>query len=216
MSEEFNWIDRERGILTERDRRFLLGELENELSQNARTTKYYNIRQRVTNAIYDFYILARFLPNADIQQIFEPAYKWSRKKRHLNEEGRQSSYPHFSEFLESWTYLFELYAHGMYSSRMSESRELMVDVLTEGIERGTRKYQFDYLSTYQNVAADFSMQSGERVFQDEYLEQVASTLPRNPDEIAERIFRLYRQRKIPSDVANRWMEEFVRSPGIDR
>lgn len=215
MSEEFDWVERERGILTERDRRFLLGDLDEELSQNARTTKFYNIRQRVTDAIYDFYLLARFLPNADIQQIFEPAYEWSRKKRHLNEQGRQSSYPHFSEFLEAWTYLFEFYTHGMYASRMAESQELMEELLMQGVERGVRKYQFKYLSTYRPVTANVAVQSGERLFQDDYLDHVAERLPQDPDQIAEQILQLHRQRKIPSKVANTWIEEFVHTPGLE-
>lgn len=52
--------DRERGIFTERDRRFLAGELDEELTDNQRRQKRYRLRRRLYNAIQDLAYLQHF------------------------------------------------------------------------------------------------------------------------------------------------------------
>lgn len=54
MSQNDNYTERDRGILTERDREYLLGEIDDELSENAEYQKRYQIRQRIRNAMLDF------------------------------------------------------------------------------------------------------------------------------------------------------------------
>lgn len=61
--------NRDRGILTEEDRKFLLGETEYENPQSARRSRA-RIRQRVTDALLDFEIL-RYLEVRDRDQIFQ-------------------------------------------------------------------------------------------------------------------------------------------------
>lgn len=51
---------RERGIFTERDRRFLAGELEEELTDNQRRQKRYRLRKRLYHAIQDLAYLEYF------------------------------------------------------------------------------------------------------------------------------------------------------------
>ncbi|MFC7187595.1 hypothetical protein ACFQMK_12000, partial [Halorubrum yunnanense] len=51
----------------------LLSEINNVLHKS--------VRERIKNALYDFHIIAQNLPLADIQQLFEPAYDWSRERR---------------------------------------------------------------------------------------------------------------------------------------
>lgn len=52
--------ERERGIFTTRDRQFLLGELDEELDENARRQKRYRLRKRMYHAIQDLAYLNRF------------------------------------------------------------------------------------------------------------------------------------------------------------
>lgn len=44
MSDDLDWIHRDRGILTERDREILTGKAGAAISQNALNQRYYNIR----------------------------------------------------------------------------------------------------------------------------------------------------------------------------
>jgi len=63
--------DRQRGILTPADRRFLRGKKELSSEQSRRDARY-RIRQRLKNAFLDFSILFSNLDRRDRGQIFEP------------------------------------------------------------------------------------------------------------------------------------------------
>lgn len=213
MSGEVDWIHRERGVLTERDREILTGKAGADLSQNALNQRYYNIRNRIENAILDFQILARNLPVADYRQIFEPAYEWSRKRRHLNEEGRRSTTPELSPLLQGWLSLFEFYTYGMYAGEMAETRGLMRSLIEAGLEHGFRDYQHDNRQTYREVNSSLSLEYGSAVLWRNQMWNIKNDLTDDPSEAAEEILLLNRQRKIPHRVASDWFNEIVRSPG---
>jgi len=64
------YINRDRGILTKRDREFLLdSDVRDELDSNEVNQKRYNIRQRVRNSLLDFTALLS-LREEDIELIF--------------------------------------------------------------------------------------------------------------------------------------------------
>jgi hypothetical protein len=212
MSDGFDWIERDRGILTKRDREILTGDFDEDLTENALYQRYYNIRNRIKNAIIDFHLLSRHLPLRDIQQVFDPAYDWSRERRHLNEQGRSSTTPDLSVFLQSWMNLFEFYAYGMLAGDMEETRELMRGLIIEGLERGIRGYQFENYETYQDISYSVSVEYGKKVFQENYLRQIQRDLPNEADEAAKQVMDLYRQKKIPYQFASQLIEHYVQSP----
>lgn len=215
MSDEFDWVHRDRGILTERDREILVGESGTDLSQNAVYQRLYNIRNRVENSLYDFYLLAQYLPHTDKRYIFEHAYKWARKRRDLNSQGLTSTSPDLSPFLWSWLSLFQFFSYGMYAGGMKETQPLMEGLIENGIERGYRQYQHENFENYREVAASFSVDYGNLVRRDNYLRGVENNLPNEPSDIAERVMNLYFKRKIPRHVANHWIEKYVQSPNLD-
>ena len=63
-------IDRPPGILTPEQRRLLLGEGDEELSEEAIRSRRYRIRRRVKEALTDFLILD-YLPDQDQKIVFE-------------------------------------------------------------------------------------------------------------------------------------------------
>jgi hypothetical protein len=62
-------FDRERGIFTPRDRRFLAGELDDELSETARRQKRYRLRKRTYHALQDL----AFLEEMETRDLFHIA-----------------------------------------------------------------------------------------------------------------------------------------------
>lgn len=64
--------DRERGLLTEADREFLLGEVEMEHEQSTRNAAA-RIRRRIENGILDFDLAVHYLDERDRRQVFERA-----------------------------------------------------------------------------------------------------------------------------------------------
>lgn len=215
MSEEFDWVDRDRGVLTERDREILLGRAGEDLDRNAQNVRRYNIRERVRNSLYDFHIIAQHLPLVDIQQLFEPAYDWSRDRRRLDEEGRTSTQPEIDQLLWSWLALFEFFSYGMYAGGKRETQVLMQALVESGIERGYREYQHDNLQTYREIDVDLGLNYGNLVLRNNYLRSVQQELPSETPEIAKEVLRLRRLRKISQADASRWFEEFVRKPEFD-
>lgn len=215
MSEEFDWVDRDRGVLTERDREILLGRAGEDLDRNAQNVRRYNIRERVRNSLYDFHIIAQHLPLVDIQQLFEPAYDWSRDRRRLDEEGRTSTQPEIDQLIWSWLALFEFFSYGMYAGGKRETQVLMQALVESGIERGYREYQHDNLQTYREIDVDLGLNYGNLVLRNNYLRSVQQELPSETPEIAKEVLRLRRLRKISQADASRWFEEFVRKPEFD-
>ena len=215
MSEEFDWVERDRGVLTKRDREILLGRAGNDLDKNAQNVRRYNIRERIQNALYDFHIIVQNLPLADIQQLFDPAYDWSRNRRRLDEEGRTSTQPEIDELLRSWLSLFEFFSYGMYAGGKQETQVLMEGLIEGGIERGYREYQHDNLQTYREIDVNIDLNYGNLVLRNNYLRGVQQDLPSETSEIAKEVLRLRRLRKISQKDASRWFDEYVQQPEFD-
>lgn len=215
MSDEFDWVERDRGVLTERDREILLGRAGENLDKNAWNVRRYNIRERIKNSLYDFYIIAQYLPLADIQQLFEPAYDWSRERRRLDEKGRTSTTLDLDQLLWSWLSLFEFFSYGMYAGGKPETQVLMQGIVEGGIERGYREYQHDNLQTYREIDVDLGLNYDNLVMRNNYLRGVQQDLPSETSEIAKEVFRLRRLRKISQADASRWFDEYVQNPEFD-
>lgn len=215
MSDEFDWIHRDRGILTKRDREILVGESGEELSKNALNQRAYNIRKRIQQAIYDFQLIAQQLRTTDIRQIFEPAYEWSRERRRLDDQGLTSKNPEITPLLWGWLGLFEFFSYGMYAGGKPETQILMKALIQDGIERGFRQYQHDKSQTYEEIDASLSLQYGNPVLQNNHLRSIRNDLPKEPNKVAEQVMRLHRERKIPQNIASHWINEFVHHPGQD-
>jgi len=215
MSEEFDWVERDRGVLTERDREILLGSAGENLDKNAWNVRRYNIRRRIKNAICDFYIISQYLPLKDIQQLFEPSYDWSRERRRLNEEGRTSTSPDSDPLLWGWLHLFEFFSYGMYAGGKPETQILMQILVEEGLERGYREYQHDNLQTYRETDVVLGFNYENPLLRSNYLREVKQDLPSETSAIAEEILQLRGQKKISQAVADRWFDEYVRKPEFD-
>jgi hypothetical protein len=69
---EFTDPTRPRGILNERERRYLLGESDIEPRSQAERDIRATIRSRLRHAIYDFALLFTHLEDRDIEQVFNP------------------------------------------------------------------------------------------------------------------------------------------------
>lgn len=209
MSDDFDWVEREKGILNERDRRYLLGELNDELSDNAKNVRRHKIRERLENAIYDFSLLARGLPYKDIRQVFDPVDDWSRERRRLDIQNRESTSPDVSPFIQSWVELFEFFTISMYANGMPESRELMNGIIESGIERGYRNYQRHTLGDYREVDVGLTIQTSEPITWESYIRQIADDLPDNASDSYAQIRDLYRRKYITYGHAQWLIDNFV-------
>jgi len=211
MNESYDLVERDKGILNKRDRRFLLGELDEELTDNAQNVRRYEIRNRLENAIYDFQLLARRLPYKDIRQVFDPVDDWSRERRKINEEFRESRSPSTNPFIQSWIELFEFFTISMYANGMPESRDLMAQMIKVGIEKGFRRYQLAVSDFYQGIDTELTIQYTNPVTWETYLEQIVQDFPNAPSERYAEIKKLYDANHISYNQAMYLYEGFVKN-----
>lgn len=115
-------------------------------------------------------------------------------------------------FLYGWLSAMEFLAYGMHAGGKAEVRALMRDLVDRGIERGARSYQIENQSIVRDVSASLDLQYGHEILWRNYIQQYQNQLPSDSDKIAEQVFRWYRERRIPYDIASHWIQEFVRHP----
>ncbi len=99
-ADDFDLVDRSTGILTQKDRRYLLGELDEDLTQGSERTRRYRIRKRLRNALWDLYILHETMPLGDVETLFEEIYEWRQDVDVA--EARGEELPPAPEFIDAW------------------------------------------------------------------------------------------------------------------
>lgn len=190
MKKSENLIKRDRGVLTEHDRRYLLNELGEELSENAEYQKRYQIRNRIRNAVLDFQIIQGQLSFKDIELIFEPTYDWARQARLANED-RTKSIPAFPEFANHWSAIIQFFVFSQLYSKINESHILAKHVVEEGVSRALRQYGFDFTNEFYQ--SDVTLQGGveNRYRLMNYLDFIEDSMPSIRENADEYLYDLY-------------------------
>lgn len=93
-------IDRPTGILTERQRKWLLGQLDDELSAEAERQMSWRVRRRVRHALIDFTLL-QWLDSTHVNQIFDGVHQDVEEGAvgHDADDELTNSLPYVFEFL---------------------------------------------------------------------------------------------------------------------
>lgn len=153
--------NRNRGILTQADREFLRGE--KELKPQSARKRRQQIRERVWNAIFDFWLLVDHLPDEDWEGIFE------QRRVEFNEE--------YSDIPLPYQFLHEEYRMDVDSPTLAATtafREALIDmvafvteaamrltgvetarIIEEGMAKGLRKYGKTADVTLNEVTDDY-------------------------------------------------------------
>lgn len=212
MAEHIDLIDRERGILTQGDKEFLVNGPDDDLTDNARNVRYHEMRKRIENAIYDFYILAQYLPTKHIQQIFEPAYDWGRERRQLDEQGRTQTRAEWPFQLSALRSMIEFYCRGMFAGGMAQTTVLMKELIEEGIKNGLRENLLWSRTIYQNAQVSLNIEYTDQYLWQDYLAHLKKQLPSDVKEAMEIIKHWQRQRLIGYQDARYLLSTFIEMP----
>jgi hypothetical protein len=115
---EFDPIDRPRGILNKKDRRWIVGDLTYD-DKNSEYQRRRRIRERVNNAVLDFLLITDGLDDADIGHLFEESHQWAsgveaatRKELGLGggeERTNEGSLDTAPPFLQAWGAAFRFF-----------------------------------------------------------------------------------------------------------
>lgn len=99
-TDDFDLVDRSTGILTKKDRRYLLGELDEDITQGGERNRRFRIRKRLRNALWDLYILHETMPLGDVETLFEEIYEWRQDVEVA--QARDEEIPPAPEFIDAW------------------------------------------------------------------------------------------------------------------
>lgn len=179
---DYEKVERDRGFLTQRDRRFLLGELDDELSDNSITQKRYQIRKRIQNAMLDFWFLNNTLSTHDISLLWEDTDYWLSKSRSKRRRDEAPPYPKLPFLAECWRELIAFFVYSQISTEMEESKLLVEWVLEQGVNKGVRRHFFESLHAYQEIDSSIEWGAGDRFRLQQYLEYISNQMPKESDQ----------------------------------
>lgn len=191
MSKIDELVDRERGILTPHDRRYLLDKLDKGLSDNAEYQKRHQIRNRIRNAVLDFQIIQGQLSFKDIELLFESTHNWARDARLTSEKRGNAAFPDYPTFVNCWSAMIQFFVFGQLYSQINESLILVRDTIEHGIKRALREYGFEFTNEYYETDVSLQLAVENRYRLLNYIEQVENKIPSNIVDAEEYLFNLY-------------------------
>jgi hypothetical protein len=193
MPDDFDLVERERGVLNERDRRFLLGELDDELSDNQKYQRRYQIRQRIRNSMYDFWFLNRALSNRDAGMLWAETDDWIFRSRRQRRRDEAPPYPEKPLLAECWRDLIAFFVHSQIKTEIPEGERLVEWVIEKGVNKAVRRHFFENIQMYQEVDSTLDWGVGDRYRLQKYLQHIGQRLPENPKQAEEYLLNLQRK-----------------------
>lgn len=180
--DDFDWIDRDRGILTKRDRRYLRGDLDDELNDNEHYQKRYQIRQRIRNAMYDFHILYRALPARDINLLWDETDYWISRAQGRRQRGDAPPYPEVPLLGQCWRDLIAFFTYAQITTGIPEAENLVKWVIEEGVNMAVRRSSLENYNMYQEMDSTLDWGTGETYRLTDYLHYIGQKLPADQNE----------------------------------
>lgn len=190
--DDFDWVDRDRGILTKRDRQFLRGELDDELNDNERYQKRYQIRQRIRETMFDFHILYRALPSRDIDMLWDETDDWIFRSQAQRQRGDAPPYPEIPLLGRCWRDLIALFVYAQIVTGIPEAEVLVEWVIEEGVNKAVRRYTLENYNMYREVDSELDWGTGEIYGLTEHLQYIGRQIPEDMKEAEEYLLRLQR------------------------
>jgi hypothetical protein len=188
--DDFDWVDRDRGILTKRDRQFLRGDLDDELNDNERYQKRYQIRQRIREVMFDFHILYRALPSRDIDMLWDETDDWIFRSQAQRQRGDAPPYPEIPLLGRCWRDLIALFVYAQIVTGIPEAEVLVEWVIEEGVNKAVRRYTFENYNMYREMDSELDWGTGETYGLTEYLQYIGQQIPEDTKEAEEYLLRL--------------------------
>lgn len=199
IMDEFDWVDRGRGILTKRDRKFLRGDLDDELNDNQRYQRRYQIRQRIRNAMFDFHIIYRALSRRDISMLWDETDDWIYRSQGQRQRGDAPPYPDIPLLGQCWRDWIALFVYAQIITGIPEAESLVQWVIEEGVNKAVRRHTLENYNKYREVDSTLEWGTGDTYRLMDYLEHIGQGLPENPQDAEEHLLELQREEYLLSN-----------------
>ncbi|WP_430504518.1 hypothetical protein [Haloparvum sp. PAK95] len=195
---DFDWVDRDRGILTKRDRQFLRGDLDDELNDNQRYQKRYQIRQRIRNAMFDFHIMYRALPRRDISMLWDGTDDWIYRSQAQRQRGDAPPYPEIPLLGRCWRDLIALFVYAQIITGIPEAESFVQWTIEEGVDKAVRRHTLENYNMFREVDSTLDWGTGDAYNLMDYLQHVGQQIPDDSDEAEEYLLDLQRDEYLQS------------------
>lgn len=200
--EEFELIERSTGILTEQDRKYLLGLLDDPPSDSADRHRRYRMRKRLRNALWDFYILHETMPIGEIETLFEEIYEWRQEVAVAIERGEEL--PPVPDFIDAWKASVQFLVFSLVGLDIGH-RELE-HAVEDAIYQHQLYFQDKLVDIDVTVEADW--EGADEYSLDEIEELLESDeLPDDPVKIDQMLLALYRKGRLTESEYDRLVAE---------
>jgi hypothetical protein len=207
--DDFDWVDRDRGILTKRDRRYLRGDLGEELSDNQEYQKRYQIRQRIRNAMFDFHILYRSLSRRDVSMLWEETDDWIYRSQSQRQKGDAPPYPEMPPLAWCWRDWIALFVYAQIITGVPEAERLVQWAIEEGVNKAVRRHTLESYNKYREVDATLDWGTGDAYNLLDYLQHIGQQIPDDPAEAEEHLLDLQRNEYLQSQHTTYLYKNFV-------
>lgn len=203
------WVDRDRGILTKRDRQFLRGDLDDELSDNDRYQKRYQIRQRIRNAMLDFHVIYRALSRRDISMLWDETDYWISRSQAKRRRGDAPPYPELPPLAWCWRDWIALFVYAQITTGIPEAESLVKWAVEEGVNKAVRRHTLENYQMYREVDSTLDWGIGEIYNLMDYLEAVGQQIPEEPEEAEEYLLELQKDEFLMSQHVTYLYQTYV-------
>ena len=195
--------------MTKRDRKFLRGDLNDELSDNERYQKRYQIRQRIRNSMFDFHILYQALPARDLAMLWDGTDDWLYRSQAQRQRGDAPPYPEIPLLGICWRDLITLFVYSQISTGIPEAESLVKWVIEEGVNKAVRRYMLTKYNSYKEVDSNLDFGMGEAYRLMDYLNYIGRTLPQEKEEAEAYLLELQRNEYLQSHHARYLYETYI-------
>lgn len=193
MSEYSDLVSRDRGILTSHDRKYLLGTLDDPPTDNAEYQKRFKIRERIRNAMFDFFIISRYLDEKDVNMLWAETDDWLYRSRRQRNWGDAPPYPDLPFLAKCWREIIAFFVYSQIATGIAESESLVEWVIEEGVNKGVRRHAFEAHHKYREVDSSLDWGIGDLYRLQVYLHHVSQEIPNNQEQAEEYLLRLQRE-----------------------
>ena len=190
MRSDDTLVDRDRGFLTQHDREYLLGELD-EMPDNREKQKRYQIRERFRNAMYDFRFMSEHLSDRDKDLLWREIDHWLWRAQNRRQKSDDYEYPEIPLVVKCWRDLISLFVE-CHVLQISEAEDLVTWIIEDGVNKGVRRRRLRVSSQHQEVDATIDWGIGDRVKLEPYLRAIARDLPTDSDDAEDYLLELMR------------------------
>lgn len=192
MKDEDDLVDRQRGFLTEHDREYLLGYID-EMTDNYEQQKRYQIRQRFRHAMLDFYFISDHLSDRDKRLLWPEIDDWLWRAQNRRQQKKDFEYPDIPFLLECWRDIVSVFVESHILMGIPEAEQLAEWIIEEGVNKGVRRKTLRTTQMYREVDANLDWGIGGLQKLMPYLERIADEMPAEPDAAEEYLLSLVRQ-----------------------